>query len=86
MSDERGDEDAVSATPPHGDKLRPAVPTEVPSTGAEEPGRASYADPLPGRSHALDPSVSDTEESREQAPPTPGWLLDGRGEGREGDK
>lgn len=50
---------------------------DVPSTGAEEPERASFSDPLPMRSHALDPAVAETEESREQAPPSPRWLLEG---------
>ena len=62
------------ATPPHGDPLGSTASASIPSTGSDEPTRASYADPLPVRAHALDPSVVDTQESREQAPPSPGWL------------
>lgn len=50
----------------------------VPSSGSEEPERMGFSDPLPVRSHSLDPSVLETEESREQAPPSPDWLEPGR--------
>lgn len=53
---------------------------DVPSTGTDEAERASFSDPLPVRSHALDPSVPDTQESREQAPPSPAWLEGARSE------
>jgi hypothetical protein len=77
-------------TPPHGDPLgdrnrsslknatrgSSALQKEdaVPSTATDEPERASFADALPGRSHSLDPSVPEGQESREQAPPSPDWL------------
>lgn len=54
----------------------PEAASSVPSTGADEPERASFNDPLPLRSHSLDPSVPDGQESREQAPPSPEWLTE----------
>lgn len=82
--------DSQGHTPPHGDPLsderlraegtmpedigKAASGSGVPSTGADEPERASFTDPLPARSHALDPSVPDSQESREQAPRSPDWL------------
>jgi hypothetical protein len=80
-----------ATTPPHGDLMADAAlraqrgtgKEEGPSsTGSDEPEKAPYSDPLPARSHSLDPSVSSEEESREQAPPSPSWLEGEREEGR----
>lgn len=49
----------------------------VPSTGADGSGRLPYSDPLPDRAHALDPSVDETQESREKAPSTRDWPVTG---------
>ena len=58
--------------------------SSVPSGSTDEPERASFSDPLPARSHALDPSVADSQESREQAPPSPEWLKEGVSSERSG--
>ena len=74
---------AGSVRPENGDAdSNPAIGTRavpgVPSSAADEPERASFSDPLPARAHALDPGVSESEESKEQAPPSPEWLKEGR--------
>jgi hypothetical protein len=67
-----------ATTPPHGDLMADAAlraqrgtgKEEGPSsTGSDEPEKAPYSDPLPARSHSLDP-------------PSPSWLEGEREEGR----
>ena len=73
--DENQTEESPAFAPGHPPADQPA--TAVPSGSADQPERPSFADPLPARSHALDPSVPDSEESKEQAPPSPEWLREG---------